>query len=109
MRKHMVAAVATTSAFLAAMTGLAGPAAAADDEWVMPDVRGEVLDAAVSDVQSVVGDVELDLRFVPRDYNQQVYNLTNWAVCATSPRPEGEISQETKRVIFSLRRLNEEC
>lgn len=91
-----------------AMTGLAGPASAAD-KWIMPDVRGEVLQTAVNDVQSVVGDVELDMRFVPRNVNQVVYNLTNWAVCATSPSRGSQISQKTKRVIFSLRRLNEDC
>ena len=91
-----------------AMTGLASPASAAD-KWIMPDVRGEVLETAVKDVRAVTGDVELDLRFVPRHVNQEVYNLTNWAVCSTSPSRTREISQKTRRVIFSLRRLNEKC
>ncbi|WP_163726189.1 hypothetical protein [Mycolicibacterium psychrotolerans] len=107
MRKQMVAA-AMASAMVVASVGLAGPAAA-QDEWVMPDVRGEVLETAIKDVRSVTGDVELDLRFVPRNVNQVVYNYTNWAVCATSPSRERVISQKTKRVIFSLRRLNEDC
>ncbi|MHA0286108.1 hypothetical protein ACXYX3_06590 [Mycobacterium sp. C3-094] len=107
MRKSIIAAGATTAAVVVAMTGLAGPAAAAD-KWTMPDVRGEVLESAIKDVRSVTGDVELDLRFQP-NVNQVVYNYSNWAVCATSPRRGGEISQKTKRVIFALRRLNEKC
>lgn len=108
MRKGIIAAGATTAAVVVAMTGFAGPAAAAD-KWVMPDVRGEVLESAIKDVRSVTGDVELDLRFVPRHVNQDVYNYSNWAVCVTSPNRGSQISQKTKRVIFSLRRLNEKC
>ncbi|RZT18912.1 hypothetical protein EV589_3174 [Mycobacterium sp. BK558] len=96
------------AAVVVAMTGLAGPAAAAE-KWVMPSVGGEILETAINDVRAVTGDVELDLRFVPRHVNQVVYNYTNWAVCTTSPRPGSEISQKSKRVIFSLRRLNEKC
>ena len=83
MRKQMVAA-GMASAMVVASVGLAGPAAAAD-QWEMPDVRGEILQTAINDVRSVTGDVELDLRFVPRNVNQVVYNYTNWAVCSTSP------------------------
>ena len=75
----------------------------------MPDVRGEVLANAVKDVQAVTGDVELDLRFLPRSVNQEVLNLTNWAVCATSPTRGADISQKSRRVLFSVRRLNESC
>lgn len=106
MRKQMVAA-AMASAAVVASVGLAGPAAA-QDEWVMPDVRGEILETAINDVRSVTGDAELDIRFQPST-NQVVYNYTNWAVCATSPRRGNEISQKTRRVIFALRRLNENC
>lgn len=107
MRKQMVAA-AMASAMVVASVGLAGPAAAAD-EWLMPDVQGEILQTAVNDVRAVTGDVELDLRFVTRNVNQNVYNLTNWAVCRTSPAIGNPISQKTKRVIFSVRRPNEKC
>ena len=108
MRKSIIAAGATTAVVVVAMTGLAGSAAAAE-KWTMPDVRGEILQSAINDVQSVTGDVELDLRFAPRSVNQEVYNYSNWAVCATSPSRGSEISQKTKRVYFSLRRLNEKC
>jgi hypothetical protein len=108
MRKYVGAAGATVAAVVVAMTGLAGPASA-QDVWEMPDVRGETLDKAIKDVRGVTGDVELDLRYVPRHVNQEVTNLTNWAVCGTSPAASREISQKTKRVYFSLRRLNEKC
>ncbi len=106
MRKQMVAAM-MASAMTLASVGLAGPAAA-QDEWVMPDVKGEILETAINDVKSVTGDVDLDLRFQP-NVNQVVYNYTNWAVCGTYPKADKDISQKTKRVIFSLRRLNEKC
>ncbi|KGI67292.1 hypothetical protein MJO55_07170 [Mycolicibacterium rufum] len=106
MRKQMAAAAMASTAVVASV-GLAGPAAA-QDEWIMPDVRGEILETAINDVRAVTGDVELDIRLQP-NVNQVVYNYSNWAVCATSPRPDREISQKTKRVIFALRRLNEKC
>lgn len=96
------------AAVVVAMTGLAGPAAAAD-KWEMPDVKGEVLATALQDIRSVTGDAELDLRLVPRHVNQVVYNYTNWAVCYSSPGAGKEISQKSKRVVLSLRRLNEKC
>ena len=109
MRKSIIAAGATTAAVVVAMTGLAGPAAAAEDQWVMPTTRGEILQTAINDVRAAAGGAELDLRFVPRHVNQEVYNYSNWAVCASSPSAGKNISQKTKRVIFSLRRLNEKC
>lgn len=90
------------------MTGFAVPAAAAED-WVMPTTRGEVLQTAINDVRAAAGGAELDLRFVPRHVNQEVYNYSNWAVCATNPGVGKNISKKTKRVVFSLRRLNEKC
>lgn len=108
MRKSIIAAGATTAAVVVAMTGFAGPAAAAD-QWVMPTTRGEVLQTAINDVRAAAGGAELDIRFVPRHVNQEVYNYSNWAVCGSSPSAGKNISQKTKRVVFSLRRLNEKC
>ena len=108
MRKSIIAAGATTAAVVVAMTGLAGPAAAAD-QWVMPTTKGEILQTAINDVHAATGGAELNIQFVPRHVNQEVYNYSNWAVCATSPSAGKNISQKSKRVIFSLRRLNEKC
>lgn len=106
MRKSSLAAA--VAAVIMIMTQLAAPAVA-QDSWEMPDVRGEVLANAVEGVRDATGDVELDLRFLPRNVNQEVLNLSNWAVCATSPARGAEISQKTRRVLFSVRRLNESC
>ncbi|MCG7592788.1 hypothetical protein [Mycobacterium sp. PSTR-4-N] len=107
MRKCIIAAGSTAAAVVVTMTGLAGPATAAD-QWIMPDVRGEILENAINDVRAVTGDAELDMRFQPK-VNQVVYNYSNWAVCWTAPKRESQISQKTKRVYFGLRRLNEKC
>lgn len=96
------------AAVVVAMTGFAGPAAAAD-QWEMPDVRGEILQTAVNDVRSATGGADLVLRYIPRHVNQDVLNLTNWAVCGTNPAAGNPISQKTKRVLFSVRRPNEPC
>ncbi|MDZ4235053.1 MAG: hypothetical protein U1C73_15140 [Dietzia sp.] len=103
-------------ALFAATTGAAVPVMAAPavpvpqaptTAWVMPDVRNMVLQQAVNAVFDVTGDVELDLRLVDRKNNQQVLNLTNWSVCAQSPRAGSEISQKTKRVVLAVKRFNQ--
>ena len=108
MRNSIIAAGATTAAVVVAMTGFAGPAAAAEDQWVMPTTRGEILQTAINDVRAAAGNADLDIRFRP-NVNQVVFNYSNWAVCWSSPNSGKEISQKTKRVYFGLRRLNEKC
>ena len=74
----------------------------------MPNVKGEVLQTALNDIRAVTGDVELNINLIP-DVNQEVLNMTNWKVCAFSPRAGNEISQKTKRVNLALKRLNDKC
>ncbi|KMO71135.1 hypothetical protein [Mycolicibacterium chlorophenolicum] len=99
---------------LAGAPALAGNAAADDaastGTWTMPDVKGSILQTAVDDVRSAAGDAPIQFQFVPRHVNQVVYNLTNWAVCYTSPNADRDVSSAKKqKVILSLRRLNEKC
>lgn len=108
MRKNAAAVGATIAASAIMLTGLAAPAAA-QEQWLMPDVRGEVLQSALNDVHGVTGDAELNITYFTVNVRQDVYNLTNWAVCATSPVRGKEISQKTKKVVFAVRRLNEKC
>lgn len=108
MRKSIIAAGATTAAVVVAMTGLAGPASAAD-QWEMPDVRTEILQSAVDQVSAASAGTKVKFRYNPRHVNQDVYNLTNWAVCFTSPKQGAEVPQTQKYVYFFVRRLNEKC
>lgn len=108
MRKRILLALATAPALLVPSVGVAGSATAAEG-WVMPNLRGEVLQTAISDIHGITGDAELNMRYIPTHVNQNVYNFTNWAVCAQTPSPGKEISQKTKRVVLYVRRLNEKC
>lgn len=110
MRKQLIAGLAVTFGMLAATTGFAGPAVAAQDSdvvWEMPDVRGMVLQQAVNAVFDVTGPAELDLRLIDSRAGQQVINQTNWAVCAQSPGAGGTISQKTMRVVLYVKRFNQ--
>ena len=111
MQKQIVATV-STMAVLVATVGFAGPVAAAVDDvaqepnpapWLMPNVRGMLLDHAIDAVFSVTGPAELDLVTVAAG-NQNVFNLTNWDVCRQSPSAGREISQKTMRVILQVSR-----
>ncbi len=112
--KRTVVAVPMFTVLLAGAPALAGNAAADDaastGTWTMPDVKGSILQTAVDDVRSAAGDAPIQFQFVPRHVNQVVYNLTNWAVCYTSPNADRDVSSAKKqKVILSLRRLNEKC
>jgi hypothetical protein len=74
----------------------------------MPDVTGEILQQAVGDVQSAVGDATLNFSYDPGN-DQVVFNMANWQVCETTPAAGNAISQKSKAVDFSIKRLNQEC
>jgi hypothetical protein len=107
MSRRVIASAVMVPAMLAGAVVQAGSAGAAD-EWIMPDVRGEVLAAAIDDVREATGGADVKFTLRPST-NQEVYNYSNWAVCVTAPRRESEISQKSKSVVLVLRRLNEKC
>ncbi|UXA19277.1 hypothetical protein [Mycobacterium sp. SMC-4] len=86
--------------------GVAAPAAAQNPApvWVMPDVRGMLLQRAVNAVSSIAAPEELTFRYVDTKGVREVKNLTNWTVCATSPSRGSRINPETKRVIMAVKR-----
>ncbi|AFM16093.1 hypothetical protein Mycch_1286 [Mycolicibacterium chubuense NBB4] len=117
MRRNFVVAAACI-AFALAATGQAAPAGADDtgptgqQKWEMPDTRKLILQSALDQVRSAAGPAQLAIHYSPRHVNQVVYNLSNWAVCYTSPEPEKLVTPKPKKkqdVYFSIRRLNEKC
>ena len=86
----------------------------------MPDVQKMVLRVAVKEVQEVTGSAEysvcstacprqgLNFKFLDARNGQDVHNLANWMVCYQSPSAGKEISQETKRVVFYVKRFNQQ-
>lgn len=95
------------SAVVPLVVGTAGQAAAAD-VWTMPDVKGEILQDAVGDVQSAVGSAKVDITYAPPT-DQVVYNLSNWHVCDSDPAAGDSISPKSPEVTLSIERLNVAC
>jgi beta-lactam-binding protein with PASTA domain len=112
MRKRFVV-TAMVAAAVAAL-GTAGPVFADDvtdssasaDAWLMPDVKGMTAAEATDALAEVTGGEAVDLHYQDRVQNQVVYNLTNWIVCDEGPSAGKAISQESKYVVFVVRRPN---
>ncbi len=107
VRLRIVAAFSMTLGILAATMGFAVPAAAAPAAWVMPDVRGVVLQGAINAIQEVTGSAKLNFIFVDTRNGQEVHNKSNWVVCQQNPRPEGAISKKSKKVYLYVKRFNQ--
>ena len=112
MKKMLVA----TTAFgvMAGSLVAAGPAwAHADDglvqykepnpEWVMPDLKDELLIHAEADVEGVVDQLPLTFKTVAVNH-EAVYNLEDWVVCGESPSAGSSLSQKTKSVTLKVQR-----
>lgn len=108
MHKLTAAMVSVAAAVMATAIGFAGPAAADDTAWVMPGVKGEVLQNAIDDVLSVTGP-GVDIGTYDVNSSQHQLNMTNWIVCGSSPRAGNEISQKSKSVTLSVARPNVGC
>lgn len=109
MQKQLLGAMGAAISVLASTIVLAGPATAAQDgstQWVMPAVKGSILQPALNAIYSVTGTQDIDLRIVNTSNNQQVINLTNWEVCSQSPAGGRTISPKSKRVTLYVRRPN---
>lgn len=105
--KNLLVTACAVPIVVAAAVSAAIPAAAAED-WTMPDVTGEVLQNAVSDVQSAAGDMKVDITYAPPT-DQVVYNMTNWHVCETTPAADDSVTPDTTEVTLSIERLNVAC
>ncbi len=106
MRKQMVAA-AMASAMVVASVGLAG-AANGDSAYVMPDLKGATLKAAIDAVHAATNDdTSIKINIQSPTVNQKQLNLTNWVVCYQTPKADNQINPKTKRVFLYVKRPNE--
>lgn len=90
--------------------GLAGPAAADDDSWVMPGpLRGASLASAQSALQPILDATghKVDLRDV-NGPAQNITNATNWVVCWQSPKAGKKVTKKTW-IGLGVRRPGTEC
>lgn len=113
MKKILITAAACGMA--AGSVVSAGPAwAHADDgliqykepnpEWVMPDLKDEILFTAEADVEGVVDQLPLTFKMQAPNH-EAVYNLEDWVVCGESPKAGSALSaQKTKSVTLLLER-----
>ncbi|GJF14900.1 hypothetical protein NGTWS1803_28610 [Mycolicibacterium cyprinidarum] len=107
MRLRILAAFSMTLGILAATIVSAGPVSAAPAEWVMPNVKGMVLQKAMQAVSQVAAPTELKFKMLDNRNVQDILNYTNWSVCYTWPVAGKPISQKTKAVSLYVKRFNQ--
>ncbi|MBX7450645.1 hypothetical protein GR927_21900 [Mycolicibacterium sp. 3033] len=116
MRKNAGSVGAAIAAIAIAMTGMAAPANADDGAatsagnptpWLMPNLRGLILQNAIDEVLDVSGPVKLNFVFDDTKGNRDVINTTYWTVCWQSPKAGNPISQKSKYVGFGVKRLTD--
>lgn len=97
-----------SAALLAGGLALAGPAAADDPEWEMPDVVGSTLAEAEAEVAGLSPEIAfetVDLTGLNRD----VHSPANWTVCATVPEAGGTLTAESTVGFAVVRQYEESC
>ena len=108
-----VAMAAATFGVAAAVVGLTAPVAAAQDAetWTMPALKEEVLQDAVDAVTEAAGADNIKFNLYDREFNQVIYNYTNWIVCAQSPGAEKtvKIGAKPQTVTMALSRPSSGC
>lgn len=92
--KYRIAVGAVVFATTLSLT--APPAMAAPTTWEMPDVRGMNLAAAQDAFIEATEGSGLVLTPVNRSGPGEVINLTNWTVCAQSPKADGKLTAKSK-------------
>ncbi|CAJ1584397.1 PASTA domain-containing protein [[Mycobacterium] wendilense] len=97
-----------SAALLAGGLLLAGPAAADDPEFEMPDVVGGTLEEA----EAQVADLSPDIAFETEDLTGQgreVQSPANWTVCATAPEAGETLTAESTVGFVVVRQYEESC
>ncbi|ADT99027.1 PASTA domain-containing protein [Mycolicibacterium gilvum] len=92
MKSHVRLAGATSLVFAAAIAA-AAPAAA--DQWVMPDVTGQLLQDARNAVLAASDGVVLPAATTAEGPVFEEENLTSWQVCTQSPSAGTVIPDDT--------------
>ncbi len=106
--------VAVAMASIGAVLGVTAPMAAAQETetWEMPALKEELLQDAVDSVISAAGEENIKFNLYDSEYNQVVYNYTNWIVCGQSPSAEKEVTinpEKPQTVTLALSRPSAGC
>ncbi|VEG52298.1 Uncharacterised protein [Mycolicibacterium aurum] len=108
--------VALVGAAVGAVVGLTAPVASAEEtaatSWTMPALKEEVLQNAVDAVIEAAGADNVKFNIYDRDYNQVVYNYTNWLVCGQSPSADSTVKitpGKPRTVTMALSRPSTGC
>ena len=110
-----VAMAAATFSVAAAVVGLTAPVAAAEETptgtWTMPGLREEVLQNAIDAVTEIAGAENVKFNLYDREFNQVIYNYTNWIVCGQAPAADKtvKIGAKPQTVTFGLSRPSTGC
>ncbi|MDY6871148.1 MAG: PASTA domain-containing protein [Actinomycetota bacterium] len=88
-----------TAVFATSLAFSAPPAMAAPSKWTMPEIRGMNLAAAEKAFNAATEGSGLKLTPVNRSGPGEVINLTNWTVCAQSPRAGRTIRAKSKPAV----------
>lgn len=110
MRQRVIGAFVAAPVLLAAAVGLAGSAAADDappGTWEMPDVTGVVLEKADAVIREATALPGLKIKTLDYVNHQNQLNLTNWVVCAQSPKAAVLVPPERKSVTLYVKRPNQ--
>jgi ABC-type glycerol-3-phosphate transport system substrate-binding protein len=99
---------------IAAVGGLTAPVAVAQETqtWTMPGLKEEILQRAVDAVTAAAGENNVKFNVYDRQFNQVVYNYTNWIVCGQSPKADSAVKVNPKKpqtVTFALSRPAAGC
>ncbi|MDW5611082.1 hypothetical protein [Mycolicibacterium sp. D5.8-2] len=114
-QQRNLAVAAAAAGLFAAGVGISAPIAAAapsaGETWEMGSYRGEILQRAIDDVIANAGEQNVKFNLYDRQFNQVIYNYTNWLVCGQSPRAEASVKVGAKpqTVTFALSRPSTGC
>lgn len=112
-QRRAIGVAAATVGVFAAGVGISAPIASAQETqtWTMPGVREEILQNAVDAVIEAAGKKNVKFNVYDRQFNQVVYNYTNWVVCGQSPSADSEvkIGDKPRTVTFALARPSTGC
>lgn len=114
-QQRNLAVAAAAAGVFAAGIGISAPVAAAaptvGETWTMGSYRGEILQRALDDVIANAGEQNVQFNLFDRQFNQVIYNYTNWIVCGQSPSPDASVTvgEKPRRVTFALSRPSTGC
>lgn len=113
-QERSIAVAAAAFGVAAAVAGLTAPVATAQEAetWTMPALKEEVLQDAVDAVVEAAGADNVKFNLYDRDFNQVVYNYTNWIVCGQSPSADSTVTidpAKPRTVTMALSRPSAGC